>query len=473
MLLLDRVRRFIRQHNLAGPETRIVVALSGGSDSVALAHVVRDLDAAGELQAAGAAHFNHQLRSAADADEQFCVALAADFAWPLIVDREDVAARARQAHQSLEHAARTARLAFLESARVQLGADLVAVGHTMDDQAETFLLRLLRGAGPRGLSGMHPRNGSIVRPLLACRREDLRAFLAGRHAGYVDDESNQDQTIPRNRIRADLLPRLAQQFNPRIVEVLANEAELARESWQWTRAQADRLAAGHAGPGGVYELDVAALAAAPPVLSRFAVWQAMDQAAGGRPVSSEHVQMVLDLLGSGRAGSVDAPGQRVERAGDSLVLTSRPDGTTGRWPSSSLPNFFDVPLSIPGEVPIPLAGYSLSAETTQGDAVDPAGVRAGDVAAVRLDLCGSRLRVRNRRPGDSFHPAGARGRKKLQDFFVDRKVPRRRRDMVPLVVDERGRIIWVAGHGIDDAFRVTDAAQAVLILRLKLLGGPE
>src|SRR5262249_10254378 len=158
-----------------------------------------------------------------------------------------------------------------------------------------------------------------------------------------------------------------------------------------------RLAAGRQAPGGVHELDVAVLSAAPRALRRFGVWQAMDRAAGGRPISSEHVQMVLDLLDSGRAGSLDAPGQHLERASETLGLTSRPDGTTGRWSASRLPNFFDVPLSIPGEVPIPLAGCSLSAKTTEGDAVQSAAVRSADVAAVRLDLCGTSLRVRNRR----------------------------------------------------------------------------
>jgi tRNA(Ile)-lysidine synthase len=472
MLLLDRIRRFIRAQNLATRETRVVVALSGGSDSVALAHVVRDLDAAGDLRAAGAAHFNHRLRPAADDDERFCARLASDFNWRLVVDREDVAARARQDRQSIEHAARTARHAFLERARLELGADAVAVGHTMDDQAETVLLRLLRGAGPRGLSGMHPRNGSIVRPLLTCRREELRAFLADRQAGYVEDESNADYAIPRNRIRGDLLPRLAEQFNPQIVEVLANEAELAREVWQWMQVQADRLGATRSGhQRRACELDLPTLASAPPPLRRLVVWQAMCSVSGGRSVSFEHVQSVLEFVQSGQPGPLDAPGHRVERVGEKVVLTGRPAGTTGRWPPSGPVNLFDFPLSIPGEVFIPLAGCSVSAETSEGGDVDRARP-APEVAAVRRDLCGQALRVRNRLPGDSFRPVGVGGRKKLQDFFVDRKVPRHRRDTVPLVVDDRGRIVWVAGHGIDEAFRVTDSAQAVIILRLKLLGGP-
>ena len=468
--LLDRVRQFIRDHDLAGRETRVVVGVSGGSDSVALACIVRELDAAGELRAAGLAHFNHQLRPAAVDDERFCERLAESFSWPIRIEREDVAARARRERHSLEHAAHLARHEFFARARGHFGADVVALAHTRDDQAETFLLRLLRGAGPRGLAAMHPRHGAIVRPLLSCRRSELRAYLAERRVGYVEDESNADQTIPRNRIRGELLPLLADRFNPQIVEILANEAELARDTWHWLEKEADRLdALRHSVSEGVQELDVQILSAAPLALRRFAVWRAMSVAARGRPVSFDHVQAVLRLVECGARGSIDMPGHRVERLGPKLVLTGRPQGVAGRWTAA---NLFDYPLSIPGEVPLPLAGCALSAETLPAGVVDARAMSSNPaVAVVRRDLCGSLLRVRNRRPGDRFRPVGLEGNKKLQDFFVDRKVARHRRDAVPLVVDEAGRIVWVAGYGIDEGFRVTDAAQAVVVLRLKLLGG--
>jgi tRNA(Ile)-lysidine synthase len=331
---------------------------------------------------------------------------------------------------------------------------------------------------------MHPRHGAIVRPLLSCRREELRAFLAARHAEYVEDESNADWSIPRNRIRGELLPLLENRFNPQVIEVLANEAELARDTWQWLESEADRLDVPRtSGPEGALELDIATLSAAPLALRRFLVWRAMSVAAEGRPISFDHVHEVLRLIGSGKSGSIDVPGHRVERVGPNLVLTGRREGRVGRRRSRGQPrnpanleaaaNLFEYPLSIPGEVPVPLAGCALSAETTCGGAVNIHPMRSGAaVAIVRRDLCGSQLRVRNRRPGDRFRPLGVGGHKKLQDFFVDRKVPRQRRDTVPLVVDELDRIVWVAGYGIDEAYQVTDPAQAVLILRLKLLGGP-
>ena len=469
MSLIARVRRTIRIHDLACSGTRVAVALSGGSDSVALAYLVRELAAAGELKAAGAAHFNHQLRDTAGRDERVCAELAASFGWPIVIDREDVAARARIGRQSLEHAARNARHAFFERARLELGADVVALGHTRDDQAETFLLRLLRGAGARGLSAMHPRNGAIVRPLLDCRRAELRDYLAGLGAAYVEDESNRDVAIPRNRVRAELMPLLESRFNPSIVDALADEAALARDEWRWMEDAANQIAARASSRSGpVIELDCAALVGAPPALRRLVVWRAMTDAAAGRPVAFHHVEAALALLDAGQPSGIDAPGHRVQRVGSRLVLTGRPAGASGR-PAAKESNFFRYPLSIPGEVHLAEAGCLVTAENGR---VETAGLPGRDVAIVRSDVCRGPLAVRNRRPGDRFHPVGLGGGKKLQDFFVDRKVARAQRDAVPIVVDDTDRIVWVAGYGIDAAFRVTEPTQAVLILRLKQVQGP-
>jgi tRNA(Ile)-lysidine synthase len=159
----------------------------------------------------------------------------------------------------------------------------------------------------------------------------------------------------------------------------------------------------------------------------------------------------------------DVPGQRLERIGASVVLTGRVDGAQGRRAPDQSSNLFRFPLSIPGEVALPGAGWSVSAETTNAIVGNGGGK---DVAIVQRDLCRGSLAVRNRRPGDWFRPVGLHGRKKLQDYFVDRKVARKLRDAVPLVVDETDRIVWVAGFGIDEAFRVTDPAQPVIILKL-------
>ncbi|MCU1381619.1 MAG: tRNA(Ile)-lysidine synthase [Acidobacteria bacterium] len=471
MDLLPRVREYIRRHDLIGPDTRVLAAVSGGSDSIALVHLLRALADAGELRLTGIAHFNHQLRPAADDDERFAAAIAASLDLPFHADREDVAACAARDRRSLEDAAHTARHAFFARARRAAGADAVALGHTRDDQAETVLLRLTRGAGPRGWSGMHPRNGDIVRPLLACRRGDLRAWLAERALPFLEDASNQDVSIPRNRIRAELLPLLDARFNPSIVDVLADQADLARDTSAWIDAMAAELDAAivrrarTADAAPVCEIDAAGLRAAPLPLQRALLWRLMREVAGVRPIAFHHVEAARRLSEEVGGSRVDLPGQRVERIAGTVVLTGRAAGAQGREPADEARAVFRFPLSIPGEVVLTAAGWIVSADVSTS-AVLSSGPGL-DTAQVRRDLCRGALAVRNRRPGDRFRPVGLDGQKKLQDYFVDRKVPRNRRDSVPLVVDETDRIVWVAGFGIDEAFRVTDPAQAVIILKLR------
>ncbi len=437
---------------------------------MALLHVLRALDRAGELQLVAAAHLNHRLRDAADADEQFCADVAASLGLPWVVERIEVAALASAEHRSLEDAAHVARHAFFERAVRQQAADVVAVGHTQDDQAETFLLRLARGAGARGLSAMHPRNGIVIRPLLDCSKAEVRAFLQQHALAFVHDASNDDVGIPRNRVRAELLPLLVNRFNPRMVEVLAAEAELARADEQllddmaavWTAEHLSR----HANEA---RMDAVALAALPQALAWRVLHGAMQEAAGGRPIGFHHVTLAWDVV-TGSGPAFDAPGHRVERTGSVVVLSRRPAGPAGRptGAATSPVAAFRYTLPVPGEVTIAEIDCVMSALVeSSGDAVP----RADDVSAVvPLKMVAGGLAVRNRRPGDRLEPSQA-GHRKLQDLFVDRKVPREARDRIPLVVDGADRIVWVPGHAIDREFHVTDPSQAVVILRLKGVGG--
>jgi tRNA(Ile)-lysidine synthase len=471
MNLLDRVRMFIRDHDLIHSDSRIVAAVSGGSDSVALACLLHELQKRGELALVGLVHLNHQLRPTADRDEQHTTAIAQMLGVPLLSDRADIAARAKAERQSLEAAGRRARYELFERARRHFGADLVALGHTRDDQAETFLLRLLRGAGPRGLAAMHPRRGTIVRPLLTCRRSELREFLSAIPIAFMHDESNDDPGIPRNRVRAELIPLLEARFNPAIVEVLADEADVARETWRWLHELTIEWAANHVrAEGAERRIELADLAALPLARRRAVMWHLLSEVGGSRPVGFRHVSEALRVADPGGPSALNVPGARVERIGDHVVLRRR--SAEARGPRSPA-NLFRYPLSIPGEVCLPGDGgiLSVDAVTSAESAPDATAACAmtgnGDAALVRSDRVGGRLAVRNRRPGDRFRPAGLLGHKKLQDFFVDRKIARADRDLLPLVVDENDRIVWVAGHRIDETFRVTDGAQPVLLLRLR------
>jgi len=295
--------------------------------------------------------------------------------------------------------------------------------------------------------------------------------LHERGIAFVHDETNDDVSVPRNRVRAELLPLLERRFNPSIVDALAEESDLARDEYQYlehvAREQFSRIVRVD---GDRWILDIGALAGCPQAVARQVVRQALTEAARGRAIRFADVQRALDVVAG--ASAFDGPGQRVERIGDVVVLTSRPAGAKGRpLAANRQVNLFRYSLSIPGEVRVPEAGCVVSVEVADGSESVVLAANGHGVAAVQLDKKTGGFAVRNRRPGDRFRPFGLSGRRKLQDFFVDHKVVREERDRVPIVVDDRDRIVWVAGHAICEDFRVIDPAQAVLILRLKGLGG--
>jgi tRNA(Ile)-lysidine synthase len=443
---------------------RVLVALSGGPDSVALLDVLRELEAAGELVVAGVAHFNHQLRGdGADADERFCRELAARLGLPIEVASGDVRAMARAQHRSIEDAARTARYAFFETAADKLQADAIAVGHSLDDQAETFLLRLIRGAGARGLAGIRPKAGRVIRPLIDVSRADLRAYAAERQLAFREDGTNDDVSIPRNRVRHQLMP-LLREFSPAVAEVLAREAELAREDEDFlSRAAIDFAASVVLVSRLGIEVDAAAVGSAHPALASRVIREALEKAAPARFFGRDHIRAVL-ALARGAGVEVSVPGLTVRRVGGRLLFAA---GDPADRPFS---NSFRVPLSIPGEVA--LTGWTVSAEPLPG-LERPGALRARNgLVAVAVAPLKLPLSVRSRRRGDRFRPLGMGGRaRKLQDFLVDRKVARNERDTLPLVVDSDDRIVWVVGQSVAEDFRVTGPSQGVILLKARRLGG--
>jgi tRNA(Ile)-lysidine synthase len=467
--LADRVRRALRKHALVDRGSRLVVALSGGPDSVALAHVLAELAETNELALAGLAHFNHQLRAAAARDEGFCREVAERIGLPIDVEGADVRGLAAERRMSIEDAAREARYAFLERAADRLGADRIAVGHTRDDQAETFLLRVLRGAGPRGLAGIHPRIGRVIRPFIDTTRAEVLDYLAARSLPSCDDETNRDLANPRNRIRHELLPYLGRHLSPGVVSVLAREAVIAREDAEYLeRAAADAdgvcVSAGDRG----LELDAARLRGLHPAVSRRVVRRALLRSARDRFVSFEHVDLVMDLVRGGARGGADLPGLRAEWVDGRIVLSPAADRSTPS-PAASGPA---RALPVPGEVVMVELGCAVAAERGVADdaVLERQSARALEVA-IDAESIVEPLAVRTRHPGDALHPLGLGGRKKLQDLFVDKKVERDQRDTVPLVVDARNQIVWVVGLTIDETVRVPSAGRAVIFLKAKRLGG--
>lgn len=313
----------VRRHGLFARGERTVIALSGGPDSVALVHILRELERDGEAIVAGTAHLNHQLRGVfADEDEQFCRSMSAALNLPCEVERADVRSLAREQGRSIEDAARVARYAFFERAADRLGAGTIAVGHSRDDQAETFLLRLIRGAGPRGLAGILPRAGRVVRPLLEITRAELRAYVAERGLDYREDATNADLGIPRNRVRHELIPYIQREFSPGIVEVLAREAAIARDDEDRLQREAIDLAGSVVlvNSGGA-RVEVKALTSAHPALAARVARIALGCLAGERFLGFDHIETFLEFARNGVAGAaLSLPGQQAVHRGDRIEL---------------------------------------------------------------------------------------------------------------------------------------------------------
>jgi len=479
MSLAASVRRTIRRHAMLPAGGRVAVALSGGPDSVALLFVLRELACSGDVVLAGLAHFNHQLRGPeADADEQFCRDLAATLGLPFEVARADVRGVARAEKRSVEDTARRLRYAFFRQAAQNLDARAVAVGHSQDDQAETFLLRLLRGSGTRGLGSIRPKAGGIIRPLIDIPRSVLRQFAAERDLVFREDATNADLRVPRNRIRHELLPYLAREFSPGIVEVLARDAALARQDDDHLEREAIELAASvvlTTTPSVV--IDAAALAAAHLAVASRVARLVLERSAGDRFVGFDSVERLLALARRVEPGAaVSLPGQQARvstlpgRGGAPArrVIEIGPEPPRGSATGEIRPggNNYRFELSIPGEVVLP-GDFVISAAWAEGA---PAG--AVDNSRVLVSGLTGPLGIRFRLPGDRFQPPGMGGRaRKLQDYLVDRKVDRAQRDLLPLVVDRDDRIVWIVGHAVAEGRRAAGPSAGVILLIARHLGG--
>jgi tRNA(Ile)-lysidine synthase len=409
----------------------VVAALSGGADSVAL------LDALARLAPERgwrvvAAHLDHGLRPDSAADAAFCRRLCRQLGVPLRAGRADVRARARREGGGLEEAARLERYAFLRRVKEAEGAAAIAVAHTLDDQAETFLLRLMRGSGRAGLACMRPRAGDLLRPLLGVSRSEVVAHLHERGLAWREDPTNTDTALLRNRVRAELLPYLEQRFNPavrdalaRSARVLADEADVLEGLAAELRARATRSTA-----DGV-ALSRSVLCEAPPALARLALRQALAEAGGLRGVTAVHLERLMHLILS------PAPsGRRLPLPGGREAVFHFDEVRLGVRGAEVPHRAFALELPVPGRVNLP-GGRSLEARAARG----PAGTRAGGETVVRAPI--GTLVVRTRRPGDRVRLG--RREMSLKRYLMDLRVPAAERAGLPLVAAGQ-RVVWVAGR---------------------------
>ncbi len=462
----ERIRRSIAAHRMFTAGDGVLVAVSGGADSVALLRVLHLLAPELRLRLT-AAHLNHGLRPEAERDAAFVRRLASELGIDCRVETCDVRALGRREGLCLEEAGRRARYAFFEDLARQRGCGRIALGHHMDDNAEQVLLALLRGSGPAGLSAMAPvRAGRFVRPLIDVTRADIHRFLAALGCAYITDRSNLDPRFVRNRVRHVLLPLLRSAFNPRVVRALNRTRRILADEEDWARQRAGALFREVAVAVDDTEVMLAAgpLGALHPAARRRVVRLALERLRGDlRRIDFAHVQQVLALLeAADPGGRLHLPGGVIaRRRGEVLALRLRPAaGGRPRENAGSVPDF-SRRLDDFGRVYVPEAGVELRFSPLAVEKV-PVGYGTGQcVAFFDIDSVKFPLVVRNIRPGDRFVPLGMRGSKKVARFFSDCKIPASRRRRIPLVISG-GRIIWVAGWRIDQRARLTGRSRAAV-----------
>ncbi len=442
MDLTRRVQAAMMALEPCWPGKRVIAGVSGGADSVALLCCLHAL-----APALGyglyAAHLHHGIRgAAADEDLAFVAELCQRLEVPLYQERLDVPAMAKGG--SLETAARDARYGFFQRALTAFSGDYVALAHHQQDQGETLLMHLFRGSGLKGLCGMAPRRGPYIRPLLGLRRQELEAYLRSLGQPWRTDATN---LLPdggtRNRIRLVLLPYVAQYINPEVDQALARTAASLAQDEAYLMDQS-RAALEEARRWGGF--DRHRLAGLPPALRNRALLLALEEAGVCQDISQNHVDMLCALLEGDTGKHLDLPGVQADIQYDLLRL--RPAH------QEDIPDFC-VPLAFQGATHTPLGTFY--AQAYQGPMVkDPY------VAILDADKLSPGLVVRRRKPGDTFFPIGGPGRKKLKDFFIDRKTPRPLREGPILFCGQDA--LFIPGYGIGDGVKVDGHTRRMLRL---------
>jgi tRNA(Ile)-lysidine synthase len=455
--MLARVLKTISRYNMLPEGCRVIVAVSGGADSVCLLHVLRELAPAA---VAGVAHFNHKWRAeASDEDEQFVADLSSRLELPFF------RSEATPSHGNLEQEARRARQSFFAQIQTlsthsqpahppnptqplpptqppqpspdckggDAGPAIIALGHTRDDQAETVLFRILRGSGLAGLAGIHPVAPGIIRPLLDVTRKEVEQYLRSRNIPWREDSTNQDLSFARNRIRHDLLPQLTRDWNPQLTEALARLADLAHEEEKYwhTVGQVPDLSP-------ATELPINTLAL-PRAVARRLIRRAIAQAKGDlRGIDFDHVEAVLDLQ-----RTLHLPGVTVTRSFDWLRFA----------PSSTPKPTSSQEITAPGTYPSPDGQSRICVDFTQ---IGPEPPR-NSCATLKVEACWfqscSPLVLRGWRPGDHYRPAGQSRDHKIQEMFQKARVPSWRRASWPILTSG-DKILWARQFGVAEEFAV-------------------
>lgn len=455
---LQQLHRFISQHAMIERGETVLVAVSGGADSLALLYGLHALRAKLECHL-HVAHLNHNLRPDADADAEFVRQHAARLSVPFSLAKVELP-------MPSEATGRAARYQFYEEVAERIGATKIALGHHQGDIAETVLMHLIRGSGATGLKGILPvKEARFVRPLACFTRQEIEAFLSDMNLTPRHDATNTDTRYLRNRIRHELLPLLARDYNPNIkiglnrtAEVLGAESayldSVAREAFEKCQTRQ------HGEAEDIIRLDRTQFRQYHIAVQRRMLRHCIAEIHGQlTDFYFEHCQAILDLIEGDAPNAVVAlpNGMQVRRAYQGIIFERKPVATED----------FAYPLAVPGKTNIPTLNAELTAQVV--------GINVGDVlplfdgkfsAAFDWEtIQGFPLTVRNRRAGDRFQPFGMQGTKKLKDFFIDAKVPRCERDRIPLLVSG-DKLVWVIGYTTSEPTKLHAHTRRCLFVKL-------
>ncbi|MFC2001176.1 tRNA lysidine(34) synthetase TilS [Chloroflexota bacterium] len=463
--LEQRVMRFIQEHRLIPRQQKLVVAVSGGPDSVCLLHILVNLQDKLGIRL-HVAHLDHQLRGAeAEADAQYVSDLARKLNIPATVESRDVEAYQAQQRISLEEAAREVRYTFLAHVAEAIGADRAAVGHTKDDHIETILMHLIRGSGTRGLRGLQPLSQwqsagnrlTVARPLLQISRQETADYCHQHRLRPRLDASNLSLSPLRNRIRHQLL-LLLRSYNPQVAEALLRTARIASDDLAFLDGEAarawDEIAQEQKN---TIVLDKARLAELSPALQRHLLRTSIEKLIGNlKDIEARHIEEIMDAFKKPAGKRISLP--------EGLIFSIEYNRYLLGYDAAALSPFpileSETPLKIPGKTQLP--GWHITATiTNQGQKME----KDNDFTAhLDFDKVGNNMTVRRRQPGDRFQPLGMSQPKKLNEFMIDAKIPRAWRQRIPIISSPE-QILWVVGWRIDERAKVTDTTTPVLCLK--------
>jgi tRNA(Ile)-lysidine synthase len=467
--MLKKVRKTVATHRLLRRGEHVLAAVSGGPDSVALLHVLKMLQNEYNLHI-DAAHLNHGLRgSDADNEEGFVRALCDEMRVRLFVKKVDIGILQKKSGKSLEEAAREERYRFLYQEAQEHGDVKIATGHHRDDQAETFLINLLRGSGPEGLKGITPiRDGCLIRPLLYVRRDEILEFLTKEGLSYMTDGSNSDVSFLRNRIRKELIPELEKRYNPNLTEGLARTAEIIRVENDYLRDVVQSLIFS-------LKIDINDKKILLPlrhfseqheaVQARMIKFLLEEISPSKQGVGYRHVRSVMELCekDDARMRRLHLPfGIVVEKQPALLMIKKEREADKRKTNKNSEKERFEIKVKVPDL--IHLEERSILFELIDKPLISEM-KNHYKTAFMDYGTIEGPLLLRNIRPGDRMDFLGLGGTKKLKDYFIDKKIPRGLRADIPLLVDSRS-VIWIAGERISQRVCVTENTKKVLKVEL-------